>query len=140
MNEATQMFDIFDNFAKDRTLEVEGAVLELAPGAWVKVARADNPRYTRLLAKLMADHQEGLAKDNDSADDLANNIMAEVFAKTILKGFGGSNFAYKGKVVEYSYELALDMLKHQDFRVKVGALAQRHDAFKAKLEADQGNR
>ena len=137
MTQTNEVFDVFAEFATDPKLEVDGARFDLGRGAWGMVARADNRHYSRKLQKALETHREALAKEDETADALSNQVMAEIFASTILKGFGG--LYDKGTLASYNYLTAVEMLKHQDFRILIGQKANEFGAFKAKQESEQGN-
>ena len=64
-------------------------------------------------------------------------MFIELEAKTILKGWEGIQF--KGKSLDYSMDNAKKVLSLRDFRALVARLAQDAEAYRAKLEEEQGN-
>jgi hypothetical protein len=129
--------DIFAQYATDEKTEVEGATFQLSKTASVRVARAGNTRYTAALRKALEKNQLDLEGADAAADFLAETIMVEVMADTILLGWTGLSF--QGKEVPYSAEMARNMLRVKDFRKKIAGFADNFEAFRAKAEEKQGN-
>lgn len=129
--------DIFASYATDEKAEVEGVKFPLSPTAYVVVARAGNDRYLAELRKALDVNQMALDSNDEAANDLANKLMIEVEAKTILVGWGGLQF--QKKPVEYSHEMAKTMLSVKDFRKKILAFSNSMEAFRVKAEEAQGN-
>jgi hypothetical protein len=125
--------DIFASFATDDDLEKNGARVDLGQGASIRVARANSRAYSKLLAKLVDQHKSVLDKDDAAADAKSDEIMVEVMAQTLLKGWDG--LKYKGKVLPYSLENARLILAHKDFRRVVAQHADNFDNFRALAEA-----
>lgn len=130
------MFDVFAKCATDPVLEVQGTWREIGDGSEILVARANNRNYSKLLNKLYTEHQEVLDRDDDAADAKSDEIMVQVFAETILLGW--KKLGYQGSVIDYSVENAKKLLRHADFRVLVGRKSGEFDAYKLKVEDEQG--
>ncbi|VTU32279.1 hypothetical protein H4CHR_02980 [Variovorax sp. PBS-H4] len=130
--------DIFETFATDPKLELEGALLPLdSKGAKVLVARAGNDNYIRLLRKKLEAANLDLASTSKEDEAAAEALFIEVQAQTILLGWEGLKF--KGDTLPYSVENARILLSVKDFRRKIEALSQNFDNFKAKAEKALGN-
>lgn len=128
--------DIFSSFATDETLETAGKWRPLSKTAKILVARSGNPKYVALLRKKMEEAQLDLSSGPE-ADQLAESILIDVMAETILLNWEG--LTYQGKEAPYSREMAKTFLKVKDFRRKVSAMADDFEAFRVKQEAEQGN-
>lgn len=129
--------DIFAQFATDEKLEVEGKWFPLSKTARVLVARAGNPNYTAALRKELEKNQLDLETSGPEADHLAEQVMVNVIASTVLLGWEGLSF--QGKSVSHSIEMARTMLRVKDFRKKITGFSESFAAFKVKAEEDQGN-
>lgn len=132
----TEQFDVFADFATNPDLEVNGTWFDLGKGASILVARADNWKHNQALGAALEQHQEALGTKDQAAHDLSQTVMAEVFAKSILLGWKG--MFYKGAPIDYSHANALTLLSHTDFRVLVGKKASQFEAYKVKVEVEQG--
>lgn len=129
--------DIFATFATDEKAENEGKWFPLGKNARVLVARDGNPAYVAALRKSLEKNQIDLEGGGPDADYLAETLMVDVMAGNTLLGWEGLSF--KGKVVEYSIEMARTLLRVKDFRKKIAGLASNFEAFRVKSEAEQGN-
>lgn len=126
-----EMIDLFDEFATDAALEVEGAWVTYRGATRLKVARANNDEYGKALTAAMEEHSEVLLAGGDEAEALSKRLMNEIMGKFILKGW--ENVKYKGKVVDYSPEIAAEMMVHNDFRLYVKRTSENRELFKLKL-------
>lgn len=129
--------DIFKSFATDEKSETEGRWFPLSKTTKVLVARTGNPAYIRLARKKLEENKVDLESQGDEGSDLAEMVMTEVMAKTILLGWEG--LEYKGKKVDYSVEMAKTLLGIKDFRKKIASLSDNFEAFKLKEEEALGN-
>jgi hypothetical protein len=132
----SELLDIFAEFATDENLENNGTWFPLGGKARVLVARSGNRAYAKSLSAEVNEHQATLDLDNEAADTLSEQIMARVMSKTILLGF--ENFAFKGKAISYSHENAEKLLMVKDFRRQIVKFSETVSAYKANLEAAQG--
>jgi len=139
--------DIFAAFATDETREEEGATVfltsgkDLAVDPWIKVARANNLAYAKATAsgyeKLMAD-KKLLRLSEAEMEIRAKNLMTDVIADTILKGFG--NLEFQGAVLPPGRDSHLTFLRLKDFRELVMGHAMNVDLFRTEQnQADAGN-
>lgn len=128
--------DIFDRYATDETLENNGTWRDLGNDARVLVARAGNLAYGKELARLFELHEKDIKADDDKSTEVIKKIMVEVLAKTVLLGWEG--ITYKRKAMSYSIDNARVLLAHDDFRKEITKLAEDQNAYKAKLEEEQG--
>lgn len=128
--------DIFSSFATDETLENAGKWRPLSKTAKILVARSGNPKYVALLRAKMTESQLDLSSGPE-ADQLAEGILVDVMAETILLDWSG--LTYQGKEAPYSREMAKTFLKVKDFRKKVTAMADDFEAFRVKQDDEQKN-
>lgn len=129
--------DIFSTFATDEKAENEGHWFSLGKTSKVLVARAGNPDYTSALRKALEKNQIDLEGGGADADHLAEALMVDVMAATVLLGWKGLSF--KGKDVEHSVEMAKTLLRVKDFRKKISGFSDNFEAFRVKAETEQGN-
>lgn len=128
--------DIFSSFATDEALETEGKWFPLSKTAKIKVARSGNPKYVELLRSKMKESQLELTSGKE-ADDIAEAILIDVMAESILLDWEGLTF--KGKAAPVNQANAKKFLAVKDFRKKVAALSENFDSFRVKEEVAQGN-
>lgn len=128
----TPAIDLFNAFSTIKENEVEGTLTQLpdcGDTLW-RVARSGNKNYNRLLSQLYKRNRAVLDSKGDEAEKKSDEILAEVFAKTILLGWEGE-VLYRGKKYPYSYEQAKVLLSHKDFRTKVAVVAEDFTNFKS---------
>ena len=138
------MIDIFAQYATDPKAELEGREVPWGGGVTLLIARAHNPKYTRILSQLYEAHKHTLDQKETpeqlaTAEARSNKIMAETMAKSILLGWTGP-LAFKGKLLEYSIANAQMLLEIKDFQAEVAKKAGdfRNFRFEAE-EADEKN-
>ena len=133
------MFDVFDRYATDENLEVEGVEVPLGDGAFIKVARADNERFNKMLVEVLEANAEKLdTLPEAESKKLDRQLYNEVLAETVLLGWKGMH--YQGKPMKYSKANAIKLLEHRDFKKEVLQQAARRQHFKQKWEeADAKN-
>lgn len=129
--------DIFKVYATDEVKEKSGTWKTLSGKAKILIARSGNREYARLFSKLVEQNAEALATKDDAADAVADEIVIEVVAKTVLLGW--ENLEYDGAPIEYSYENAKKLLSIKDFRKVVMKHADDIENFLLAREAEQGN-
>ena len=129
--------DIFAAYATDEKAELEGQWFPLGKDCSLLVARSGNAVYTAALRKALEKNQIDLEGGGPDADFLAESLIVDVMASTILLGWKGLSF--KGKDVEHSCEMAKTMLRVKDFRKKVTNFSDNFEAFRVKAETAQGN-
>jgi hypothetical protein len=136
--------DIFAQYATDPKAELEGREVSWGGGITFLIARAHNPKYTRMLAQQFEAHKHTLEqKDSDeqlaTAEDRSNKIMAYVMARSILLGWTGP-VEYQGQPLPYSVANAEKLLLIKDFQVEVTKKANDFRNFRVKAEeADEKN-
>lgn len=123
--------DIFDRFATDKKLELEGVVHQLDAESTVTVARWTNPAAMKLNAKLRERYLPTLqSPDEDVVLEQNKAITIEVLATHVLLGWTG--LTYKGEDFPHSVSNATTLLKHEDFRELVLRVAMNSDNYRAK--------
>lgn len=136
--------DIFAQYATNPALEQDGKEFDFGGGIKLKIARAHNPKYTRILNKLYEAHKHTLdLKDTPeqiaAAAECSHKIMAEVMSKSILLGWTGP-VEYKGQPLPYSVENAKKLLLLKDFQEEVARRAANFHNFRFEVEeADAKN-
>jgi len=128
--------DIFSAYATDENLENHGSWFKLGGDARVLVARTGNRAYAKSLTKHVELQRATLDLGGDAAEAASDQIMVEVIAESILLGW--ENISFKGADLPYSIENAKTVLAVKDFRKVIVGFADSSEAYKAKLEADQG--
>jgi hypothetical protein len=142
-------FDIFNQFATDPKLELEGAWVKIGPPTkydeqgkpvpdsepQIKVARAGNERHGRIAVQLYETNEHVLSKKDDIAKQRDDELTAEAMAKGILLDW--KNLSFKGKRVEdgWNYEAAYEMLMVKEFRNLVNRHANDMERYKVVQEA-----
>ena len=133
----SNVIDLFAAFSTDKKAEQEGKETTL-PGCGdtlFRVARAGNPTYKRLLNSLYKRNKAVLDSKGATAEAKSDEILAEVFAKSILLGWTGT-ISIKGKPTPYSYEAALGLLSLNDFRAVVEQVANDFNTFRTEEDAE----
>lgn len=128
--------DVYTAFATDETLETEGKWFPLSKTASVKVARSGNAKYVEMLRARLKDAQLDLMATKE-ADELAESILVDVMAETVLLGWKGLTF--QGDDLPVNAASARKLLAVKDFRRKVSGFSENFEAFRVKEEAEQGN-
>ena len=126
----SNVIDLFAAFAVDTAAEENGIYTQL-PGCGdteFLVARANNKSYNRLLEKLYKQNKPVLTSKGDAAEKKSEEIMVEVFSKTVLLGWKG-NVTIKGVPTPYSKEAATQLLNLKEFRSIVTKVAEDHQVF-----------
>lgn len=130
----SKALDIFAEFATDEVAELNGTWLPYKTSEFL-VARLGNKQYADLLSKLYEQNRKKIEAGGDEAEKLNKDLMIDVLATTILKGW--ENVAYRGQVLEYSVENAKKLLEHNEFRRTITDMAADVDNYRAKLEQEQ---
>lgn len=131
--------DIYKLYATDPALEQEGKWIDFGGGVKFKIARAQNPRYTRILNQLFEAHKHTLElKETEAqireAAERSHKIMAEVMAKSILLGWEGP-VEYAGQALPFSPANAEKLLLVKDFQEEIAKRAANFQNFRVQAEA-----
>ena len=146
--------DIFDAFATDPKLELEGvwhtlgaATRKLENGEpdpdsipKILVARSGNKRHGRIVSKLYEANKTTLESKGDDADAKGEEITIEAMAKAVLLGW--KNLSFQKEPLKDGWDLvtAKRLLAVKDFRAVVQKKAESFDDYKVKQEeADAKN-
>lgn len=121
-----------DGFKTDEKKEIEGEVVQLSNGWFVKVARWLNPEHAKLMNSLRRPHLMSNGRPKSSlTDEVAVDIMAEASAKTILLG-------WKEKAeddLEYDFETAKEYFQIKDLAAEIIDISQDRANFLAEAKA-----
>jgi len=133
--------DVFTQYATDEVKEAEGVWDCLgrdddpkAPA--LLIARSGNKKYTKMITQQVEKHQRELDLKNDAADELSDQLMIEVMARTILLGW--KNLEFKGQPLEVSIENAKLLLSVKDFRKLVARKSDDIERYRVAHEVEQG--
>jgi hypothetical protein len=140
--------DIFDQYATDPKLELEGVWVPIGPATGVlengdadpetapqvKVARSGNKRHGRMVSALYEANKTTLEMKDDFADAKGDEITVDTMAKSILLGW--KNLSFKKVKLEDGWNVkdAKQMLAVKDFRDMVMKHASDFNKFKLKQE------
>ena len=130
--------DLFNDFATNAVSEETGVETQISGlgDTKFKVARVGNTSYNRILDSLYRKHKTVLESKGPAAAAKSEQIMAEVYAKTILLGWEG-NVMVKKVPTPYSYETALLLCGVKDLREKFAAAAADFNNFKLIAEKEE---
>lgn len=131
------MLDVFAKFAVDLDAEVNGVWKDFH-GAEVLIARSGTKDYQDAIAAAYTKNEEKLSKKDDAADKLAQDLMLEVFADTLVLDWKGISF--KGKDLPYSkanVKMLLGLPEMRDFRFELLSLSDDAENFRLKQEEEQ---
>jgi hypothetical protein len=131
----TNAVDIFSEFAINPDLENDGVWVPFKGDVEFCIARAGNKAYNKALALAFKRNKALLEGNTDASEEKSEEIMIEVTAKHILKGWKGK-VALQGKVVEYSVDNAKGLLALKGFREWVMAQASEVSQYKAVQDED----
>lgn len=125
-------------FSFDAWLERGDIVCAKDPGAgaWVRIARYDNPKFASAMARLY-----GPFASVDPTKEQASQIQRDAMAETIVLGLSG--FEDAGAPVAYSLDVAKGLLNDQElpqFFAFVYTVSRRETLFRRRaVEAIRGN-
>jgi len=125
--------DILNEFGTDVAKEQDGVAVEMGDATFV-IARSGSHAYNTLISKLFKANKRALDMQNEASQTLSDNLMAEVLAKTVLKGWSG--VTEKGVEVPYSAENALRYLRIKDFRAFVAEKANDFTLYKSAVDEE----
>lgn len=131
--------DFFSAYATDSKAEQEGREFDWGGGVKLKIARAHNPQYSRLLASQYETYkhildQKDTAEDQAAAEACSSRIMAYVMARSVLLGWTGP-VTYKGQPLPYSVANAEMLLSLKDFQSEVNRKANDFRNYRFEQEA-----
>ena len=126
-----------NKFATNKKKEVDGIWHDLGDGLSVLVARARNTKYIAELRLRMKPYQNRLQRNDPTMEDIAEKIITEVLAKTILLDWKGME--NDGKKFSYSVENCVAVLadeKYTDFRDLIEGLSDDMSAYRDEEKED----
>lgn len=138
--------DIFQLYATDSAIEEKGREFteEFGGESTFLIARAGNRSYQRMIQQQFEAHRHILElketpEQEEAAATLNEKLIARVMAKTILLGWHG-NVQYQGQALPYSYENAVKILMHKEFRARIQALSDNYRNYLVSAQkADEKN-
>lgn len=132
--------DLFKTFATDEQLEIEGRWVPFNDKTSFKIARAYNKQFSRMFQREFKANKLALEAKGASAENLADDIMCNVMAKTILLDWKGPLSINGEDLSKYSQDNAVKALKLKEFRAWVNQHADDSAAFKVHQdEEDEKN-
>lgn len=125
--------DILKQFGTNLSKEEDGVDVEIG-GATLKIARTGTKAYNKLVNKLFTANKAVLDMKNDASQTMSDKLMAEILAKTVLKGWTG--IEEDGVALPYSVENAQRLLLIKDFRALVLEKANDFSLYRSAVEED----
>lgn len=131
------------------TLEMDGVVVEYAPGVEVKVARAGggNKKYSRVLNRLTKPYRRAI-ESGTLDEEVGENLLRETFAISILTDWTGftkdlitNNDEDASEALPFNKDNAMAVLKAQpNLFNDIKEVSSRLDAYRVEtLESESGN-
>ena len=142
--EKKKVVSIYDAYAVDLDKESDGVWEDLAflPGAKVLIARFGNPASRKMMQRLQKPYVKGMRAGRDIPDEIQEDILNKVIAKTIWIGWENipvPNEAGEVVMLQYSEENALFLLRDErlkDLRDEIVNLSRAADLFKATADEE----
>ncbi|MCI0418642.1 MAG: hypothetical protein L0312_05375 [Acidobacteria bacterium] len=105
------MGNLFEQFKTNESFETTGVVLDYGDGGRIRIARAGgaNKKYLRATEKLSRQYRNQIRMGTFSGD-LANKVMQEVFADTVVLGWEGVTDA-DGTNIPFSRENCMRLFR-----------------------------
>lgn len=134
------MSSFTERYQTDRTLEEEGAWVDLGDGIKIKVARLQSQRARRVLTRLHRPYDNMRQGGRKVPDSLQERITRQWVAEGILLDWEGVSDA-EGKAIAFAPDTALQVFEaFPDFLDEVVYFARERETFRAeRLETIQGN-
>jgi len=129
--------DIFDLYATDAKLEVEGRWVNLGKNTKVLVARAGNDNFSARIKHLIKKNGVDLKDQSKENLDMIEKLVIEATAHTILLGWEG--LTYKGEALTYSPANAIKLLNVKDFRARIATISEEMSGYLVAEQVEQGN-
>lgn len=128
---SNEAVDLFAEFATNEALEAEGVWVPFKGDVEFLIARAGNKAYNKALALHFKRNKALLEGNSDSAEAKSEEIMIDVTARHILKGWKGTVTIKGENLGDYSVDGAKRMLALKQFREWVMAQASEFSQYKA---------
>ena len=129
-----------ERYRTDKTLEEEGAWVDLGDGIKIKVARIQSHRARRVLARLYRPYESLRQNGRKVPEGVQETITRQWLAEGVLLDWEGVTDA-EGKAIPFSVENALQVFEaFPDFLDEVAFFSREQETFRAeRLEAVTGN-
>lgn len=132
--------DVFNAFATNETLELEGRWVAYDSNTKFLIARSNNVNYSRALVSLYKRHAPALKTKGKEAEALSQKLFAKLGAEHILLGWEGPVSIQGEDLGAYSKEKAERLLLIKGFSAWVDEQAGDISAYKAvQDEEDEKN-
>ncbi len=130
-------FDFYAAFATNLKEENEGVPMPFNGTNFI-IARTGNKGYSKALTAAVEANQAVLDLKNDEADAKSDEIMIDVAANHLIKGW--DKMPFNGENLPYSVENAKTILGIKDLRVALIKMADDREKFKVvKVQAQVKN-
>lgn len=104
---STKKFDLM-SLAPDQNMAEEGVWIDFFEDSKLKIAQAQNSKHQAFINVTYKQHRRKLDIENKAADDLAETISIEGYARHVLRDWSG--ITVNGKDEPYSPELAMELM------------------------------
>ena len=122
-------------FSTDEVAEVEGIWKPIGGGAELKIARANNPEYQRMLRKEMSKLTSSQFAEPTEEETTA--AINKVLSKTVVVGFKNLQEVEGGPDIKYTPEKAEEWLnKYKEFRTLVLSIAMDINNYRSQKEKE----
>lgn len=128
--------DLFSTFATDEKLEIEGRWVPFDTNTSFKIARSYNKHFSRLFTRLYNANKVAIQSKGEQAEALADKVMCEVMAKTILLDWKGPVKIKGEDLGAYSVEGAQKALALKGFREWIQNQADDVSSYKVEQDAE----
>lgn len=126
--------DLYEMYAADTAKEENGTWMEIGDSKFL-VARSGNKSYVKMFTKQYERNKRALDRKDEAADKLAEKIVIDVMASTILLGW--ENVVFKGDTLDYTKDNAKLLLAMPEFRKQIQEFAEDFSEFKAVREEEE---
>ncbi len=129
-----------ERYQTDRSLEEEGAWVDLGDGIKIRIARIQSQRARRVLARLYRPYDNLRQNGRKVPESIQDKITRQWIAEGILIDWEGVTDA-EGEPVPFTAENALEVFEaFPDFLDEVVYFSREQETFRAeRLEAAKGN-
>lgn len=141
----TQAVDIFNDFAVNETDAQDGVWVPYRGDVSFLIAKSGNKSFRKQAQVVFKKHGRLLEQGGEVAEAKSRELMIDLMAKTILKGWKvgedtSATIKVNGEDLAYSYDSAKKMLAIDGFREWVDTQAKDEAQYKAvKDEEDEKN-
>lgn len=128
--------DVYREFATDEKLEIDGRWVPYDAKTEFKIARIGNAAYSRLFGRLYKQHRALLDGKGPASEAKSDEVMAEVYGKTIVVGWRGPVELNGVDMSTYSQNNSEQLCSIKDFRRWAQGHAEDMESYKAIQEAE----